>query len=226
MSITAFYGGKAKSPTTATPWCSSIVVMSLHVRRIQPSSPHWKAVSRLPPRRTIQRQSAGQGASLYPLLRGPAPLPGNGEKVGSLCIIKTQPRRLEENEKELLACLALHVEEELVARLPESHVTTTALLDETMFRARASSVFSLCLRFGFNTVLVRVCMTNISRIQDRYGTPAGEELIQQQWVTPKRVSIAEIDPANGPPQHDSMDLAGKRMTDAIRVTFKRNGRSR
>lgn len=102
-----------------------------------------------------------------------------GEKVGSLCIIETQPRRLEEEEKQLLSYLALHVEEELAARLPDTRANDAGLLDETMFRARASSAFSLCRRFGFNTVLIRIRMTNIPRIQQLYGAAAGEELVEQ-----------------------------------------------
>jgi EAL domain-containing protein (putative c-di-GMP-specific phosphodiesterase class I)/GGDEF domain-containing protein len=102
-----------------------------------------------------------------------------GEKVGSLCIIETQPRTLEEDEKQLLSYLALHVEEELAARLPDARANVSGLLDEAMFLARATSAFSLCRRFGFNAVLIRVCMTNIPRIKQLHGAAAAEALIQQ-----------------------------------------------
>ncbi|WP_280140894.1 sensor domain-containing diguanylate cyclase [Halomonas daqiaonensis] len=102
-----------------------------------------------------------------------------GEKLGSLCIIETQPRRLEEHEKELLSYLAEHVEEELAARFPVTRDNTSGLLDESMFLIRANSALSLCRQFGFNTVLAKVSVTNIPSIQERHGDAAVDELIQQ-----------------------------------------------
>lgn len=130
-----------------------------------------------------------------------------GEKVGSLCIIESHPRRLKEQEKALLSCLALQVEEELAARLSDTQANAAGLLDETMFLDRVASAFSLCRRFGFNTVLVRVCMTQTDRIASWHGEAEDDDPIRQL-----RLVIAEAAiPA---------ELVGRRGKDVIALLME------
>ncbi len=105
------------------------------------------------------------------------PLVVHGEKVGTLCIIDTTPRKLSDSENEILKDLAAMVEAELTS-------IRLAIVDELTKTPNRRGFFKLtemgldfCKRQNQTSSLSYFDLNDFKRVNDSYGHAAGDEAL-------------------------------------------------
>ena len=133
----------------------------------------------------------------------PLHAPG-GERVGTLCLIDSRPRSLDEEERGLLADLAVLVEDRLA-------IETMALLDELTglcnrrgFELMREQSLAQAQRQGRGGTLLFIDLDDFKRVNDRFGHDAGDRLL---------VDFAQLLRSN----FRAADLVGRRGGDEFAV---------
>jgi len=106
-------------------------------------------------------------------LRGPG-----GYRIGALCLIDTQPREFDEEDRVTLKDLAAMVEGEfaLVSQTTVDELTQVA--NRRGFNSVAGHMLSLCRRTGAKAELVFFDLDDFKDINDSFGHGAGDEMLQ------------------------------------------------
>ncbi|MEO0347138.1 MAG: sensor domain-containing diguanylate cyclase [Pseudomonadota bacterium] len=102
-----------------------------------------------------------------------------GQRIGTLCLIDSEPRTLNEKELEILGELARMVEEEFVTLAQSSVDELTQLINRRGFFAVASHVLPLCERLGTVAELLYFDLNDFTRINDRYGHQVGDGVLAE-----------------------------------------------
>ena len=101
-----------------------------------------------------------------------------GEKVGTLCLVDTEPRAFGEKDAEMLDDLASMVENELALSAQDGHDLCTGLLSRTSFRDQAEAACQLGRRLGLSMALVSARLDELSLINKRFGRDTGDRQLQ------------------------------------------------
>ena len=106
-------------------------------------------------------------------LRGPG-----GYRIGALCLIDTQPRHFDEEDRVTLRDLAAMVEGEfaLVSQTTVDELTQVA--NRRGFNSVAGHMLSLCRRTGAKAELLFFDLDDFKDINDSFGHSAGDEMLQ------------------------------------------------
>jgi diguanylate cyclase (GGDEF)-like protein len=102
----------------------------------------------------------------------------DGSKLGTLCIIDTEPRTLSQEEIEILKDLARMAEHELAAIEMATLDELTMLANRRGFIATARHTLSLCRRQHLPASLVFMDLDNFKAINDGFGHAEGDFALQ------------------------------------------------
>ncbi|WP_101760541.1 sensor domain-containing diguanylate cyclase [Oceanicoccus sp. KOV_DT_Chl] len=102
----------------------------------------------------------------------------NGEKLGTLCIIDTQPKQMSDEDLLSLKDLACMVESELAAILLATKDELTGIANRRGFLNLAIHGLELCNRQGLAATLGYFDLDNFKAINDKYGHAEGDRLLQ------------------------------------------------
>lgn len=102
----------------------------------------------------------------------------DGSKLGTLCLIDTQPRTFDEGDLATLRDLSELVEHELAAVQLATMDELTQLANRRGFISRAGQSWSLCRRQGLPATLVFFDLNKFKRINDQYGHAEGDTALR------------------------------------------------
>lgn len=102
----------------------------------------------------------------------------DGARVGTLCIIDSEPRTLDEEDVRLLADLAAMVEEEFRTMELITTDELTGITNRRGFRTIARHTLALCRRVGRPATLVVLDLDDFKEVNDTLGHAAGDELLK------------------------------------------------
>lgn len=102
----------------------------------------------------------------------------DGMRVGTLCLIDHQPRRLSEEDLMLLKDLAEMIDREfsLIARASTDELTSLA--NRHGFTEIADHVLAVCRRFNKPAVAIGIDLDHFKSINDHHGHEAGDEVLR------------------------------------------------
>ncbi|MDH3453164.1 MAG: sensor domain-containing diguanylate cyclase [Gammaproteobacteria bacterium] len=103
---------------------------------------------------------------------------GNGCKVGTLCLIDTQPRELSEEDQRLLEDLAAMVEQEFTAMAIATIDELTGISNRRGFNMLADKALDTCKRQRKEVTLLAFDLNNFKEINDNLGHAAGDQALQ------------------------------------------------
>ena len=101
----------------------------------------------------------------------------NGNKLGTLCIIDSEPRTLDDEDMDMLRDLAEMAEGELNAIQLATIDDLTKISNRRGFTALASNSLSLCVRQKAPVSLVFFDLDNFKPINDNYGHAEGDRVL-------------------------------------------------
>ena len=101
----------------------------------------------------------------------------NGSKLGTLCIIDSQPRELSEDETALLRDLARTVEQELAAVQLATMDELTLLSNRRGFQTLSAHALGLCRRLETPALLLYFDLDGFKQINDRFGHAEGDRAL-------------------------------------------------
>ena len=107
----------------------------------------------------------------YPL-RAP-----DGSRVGTLCILDTEPRTLEQFELDTLSELGRMVEMELGVTSDKTHDPLTGVLNRWAFEQRASGFLRVASLLNLGATLVLFELTGLARLNAEGGHQSGNEAL-------------------------------------------------
>lgn len=102
---------------------------------------------------------------------------GEGLKVGTLCMMDTKPRTLDEHDRSLLRDLAKLVEQELVSAQLASMDDLTQLSNRRGFTMLSERALATCGRNGWPATLVFFDLDGFKTINDRFGHAEGDRAL-------------------------------------------------
>lgn len=105
------------------------------------------------------------------------PLRVNGRPVGTLCIIDTQPRQLDDDDRAALHDLALMAEQELASLQLATVDHLTQLSNRRGFETLAHQALSACRRGGWAASLLFFDLDGFKQINDRFGHAEGDRAL-------------------------------------------------
>lgn len=111
----------------------------------------------------------------YPL-RAP-----DGNRVGTLCVIDTQPRHFSGSDIDLITHLGKMVEQELAIEQAVATDTLTGALNRPTFERQAGAVLNVCQRLSLSSTLVLVCFDSLRSINQSSGREAGDSSLIQLY---------------------------------------------
>lgn len=106
-------------------------------------------------------------------IRGP-----NGHRIGTLCLIDSEPRGLSLEDQETLRDLAAMVEDELTVASKVTVDDLTQVSNRRGFNMVAGHMLSLCRRTGTDAELVFFDLDGFKALNDTHGHAAGDELLR------------------------------------------------
>jgi len=102
---------------------------------------------------------------------------GDGHRLGTLCIVDRQPRKLDDEELELLQDLARMAEQELVAVQLATRDPLTMISNRRGFETLAQQAISMCLRSGEVASLMYFDLDQFKPINDNFGHAEGDRVL-------------------------------------------------
>lgn len=102
----------------------------------------------------------------------------NGSKIGTLCLADDHPRKLGEEDKELLRDLAHMVEAEIAAVQMATMDELTQLSNRRGFESIAQHAIYLCKRLEKPATLLFFDLNDFKKINDEYGHAGGDLALQ------------------------------------------------
>lgn len=116
----------------------------------------------------------------------------NGSKLGTLCLIDTKPRELDDEERALLRDLARMAEQELAAVQMASMDEMTLLSNRRGFEALARHALEACKRLDQPATLLFFDLDEFKRINDSYGHAEGDGALKT-FADVLRIAFRESD---------------------------------
>lgn len=101
----------------------------------------------------------------------------NGSKLGTLCILDTEPRDFTEEDLGLLRDLAVMAEQELAAIQLATLDELTLISNRRGFLALAQHALNLCNRKGMPSTVIYFDLNRFKDINDRYGHAEGDKAL-------------------------------------------------
>lgn len=101
----------------------------------------------------------------------------NGSKIGTLCLIDQKPRKLDEDEHELLRDLARMAEREITAVQLATMDELTLLSNRRGFMALGQHSLSLCARLDRPASMLFFDLDGFKTINDRFGHAEGDRAL-------------------------------------------------
>lgn len=101
----------------------------------------------------------------------------NGHKMGTLCLIDDKPRRLDEEDLQLLEDLAKMAEQEIVALQMATLDELTGISNRRGFMALARHAIAMCKRHHQPAVLIVLDLDKFKPINDRFGHAEGDRAL-------------------------------------------------
>jgi diguanylate cyclase (GGDEF)-like protein len=116
----------------------------------------------------------------------------NGAKLGTLCLIDTRPRELDDEERDLLRDLAHMAEQEIAAIELATVDELTLLANRRGFEALAQHALNVCKRLGRDASLLFFDLDDFKRINDTFGHAEGDRALAT-FAGALRESLRESD---------------------------------
>ncbi|ROM94733.1 GGDEF domain-containing protein [Pseudomonas brassicacearum] len=116
----------------------------------------------------------------------------DGSKLGTLCLLDTKPRKLNDEERELLRDLARMAEQEMVAVQMASMDELTLLSNRRGFRTLAQHALNVCDRLSRPATLLFFDLNDFKPINDRYGHAEGDNALKT-FADVLRIAFRESD---------------------------------
>ncbi|CAN7363961.1 diguanylate cyclase [Pseudomonas brassicacearum] len=116
----------------------------------------------------------------------------DGSKLGTLCLLDTKPRKLNDEERELLRDLARMAEQEMVAVQMASMDELTLLSNRRGFRMLAQHALNVCDRLSRPATLLFFDLNDFKPINDRYGHAEGDNALKT-FADVLRIAFRESD---------------------------------
>ncbi|MGN8343329.1 diguanylate cyclase [Pseudomonas sp. SMV71] len=116
----------------------------------------------------------------------------DGSKLGTLCLIDTRPRKLDDEERELLRDLARMAEEEMIAVQMASMDELTLLSNRRGFRTLAQHALNVCTRLSRPATLLFFDLNDFKPINDRFGHAEGDAALKT-FADVLRIAFRESD---------------------------------
>ena len=116
----------------------------------------------------------------------------NGNKMGTLCLIDTRPRDLDEEERALLRDLAGMAEQELMAVQMASMDELTLLSNRRGFKMLAQHALDACARLEKPATLLFFDLNDFKQINDLYGHAEGDSALKT-FADVLRIAFRESD---------------------------------
>ncbi|BBP58971.1 sensor domain-containing diguanylate cyclase [Pseudomonas sp. St316] len=117
---------------------------------------------------------------------------GDGSMLGTLCLLDTKPRKLNDEERELLRDLARMAEQEMVAVQMASMDELTLLSNRRGFRTLAQHALNVCDRLSRPATLLFFDLNDFKPINDRYGHAEGDNALKT-FADVLRIAFRESD---------------------------------
>ena len=103
---------------------------------------------------------------------------GNGDQLGTLCLIDDRPRAFDDDDQALLRDLAKMAEQELFALELATIDELTRIPNRRGFEAMSEQALSLCKRLGKPVSLFYFDLDLFKQINDRFGHAEGDRALQ------------------------------------------------
>lgn len=116
----------------------------------------------------------------------------NGNKMGTLCLIDTKPRELDDEERGLLRDLAGMAEQELMAVQMASMDELTLLSNRRGFKMLAQHALDACSRMEKPATLLFFDLNDFKQINDLYGHAEGDSALKT-FADVLRIAFRESD---------------------------------
>lgn len=116
----------------------------------------------------------------------------NGNKMGTLCLIDTQPRELDDEERALLRDLAGMAEQELMAVQMASMDELTLLSNRRGFKTLAQHALDACKHRDQPATLLFFDLNDFKQINDLYGHAEGDSALKT-FADVLRIAFRESD---------------------------------
>ncbi|WP_339433209.1 MULTISPECIES: sensor domain-containing diguanylate cyclase [unclassified Pseudomonas] len=116
----------------------------------------------------------------------------NGNKMGTLCLIDTKPRELDDEERALLRDLAGMAEQELMAVQIASMDELTLLSNRRGFMQLAQHALDACARLNRPATLLFFDLNDFKQINDLYGHAEGDSALKT-FADVLRIAFRESD---------------------------------
>ncbi|SFG71707.1 diguanylate cyclase [Pseudomonas sp. NFACC45] len=116
----------------------------------------------------------------------------DGSKLGTLCLLDTRPRKLNDEERELLRDLASMAEQEMVAVQMASMDELTLLSNRRGFKTLAQHALSVCERLSRPATLLFFDLNDFKPINDRFGHAEGDTALKT-FADVLRIAFRESD---------------------------------
>ncbi|EED31742.1 diguanylate cyclase (ggdef domain) [gamma proteobacterium NOR5-3] len=101
----------------------------------------------------------------------------NGHKVGTLCLIDSEPRELDDEDKLLLEDLAVMVEQEIASLQMATLDELTGISNRRGFNMLALHALSLARRHGLTATMLVFDLNNFKVINDTFGHAEGDRVL-------------------------------------------------
>ncbi|OZI26479.1 GGDEF domain-containing protein [Bordetella genomosp. 9] len=101
----------------------------------------------------------------------------NGMRVGTLCLVDTEPRQLSDEDRALLQDLAKMVEQELASLHTATVDHLTGLSNRRGFEILSQHVLSLCERLRLPVTLMLLDVDHFKAINDTHGHAEGDQAL-------------------------------------------------
>ncbi|MBC3376335.1 sensor domain-containing diguanylate cyclase [Pseudomonas sp. SWRI92] len=116
----------------------------------------------------------------------------DGSKLGTLCLLDTKPRKLSDDEREMLRDLASMAEQEMIAVQMASMDEMTLLSNRRGFKTLAQHALGVCNRLSRPATLLFFDLNDFKPINDRFGHAEGDSALKT-FADVLRIAFRESD---------------------------------